>query len=86
MVIIGTGPGDPRAWVQAAYAITATLEVGGPHDPLPTRPEIARELGISTESVQRAYRELSALGLVWLVPGLGYYPAPGSVSDRTVGH
>jgi hypothetical protein len=24
----GTGPGDPRAWVQAAYVITAALEHG----------------------------------------------------------
>jgi DNA-binding GntR family transcriptional regulator len=78
MVIIGTGPGDPRAWVQAAYAITTALEDGGPRDPLPTQPEIACELGVSTASVQRAYRELSAMGLVWLVPGLGYFPRTGT--------
>jgi DNA-binding GntR family transcriptional regulator len=74
MVMIGTGPGDPRAWVQAAYAITAALEDGGPRDSLPTQPEIACELGISADSVRRAYQELSAMGLVRLVPGLGYFP------------
>lgn len=75
VVAIGFGPGDPRAWVRAAYLVIAAMEACGPRDRLPTRAQICGELGISPGRVARAYRELAGLGLVREVRGLGYFPA-----------
>jgi DNA-binding GntR family transcriptional regulator len=74
MVSIGTGPGDPRAWVRAAYTLIEAAETGAPGDKLPTQARITAELGISPATTRRASRELARLGLIRLVPGQGYYP------------
>jgi DNA-binding GntR family transcriptional regulator len=75
--MIGTGRNDPRRWVQAAYLITAAIRDGDARDPLPSKPEVMSELGVSASTVERAYRELEAMGLVRRVPGLGYFPGAG---------
>ncbi len=78
MVTIGTGPADPRAWVQAAYILLNAAQAASPGDKLPTQAQITAKLGISPATTRHACRELARLGIVRLVPGHGYYP-----TDRT---
>jgi DNA-binding GntR family transcriptional regulator len=75
MVTIGTGRDDPRRWVQAAYLLLDTAEGGetGPQGKLPARAEIAAKLGVQKDTVTRAYRDLTARGVIHLVPGCGYF-------------
>ena len=77
--MIGAGRADdPRQWVQAAYLLLDAVE-GGLCDPgkLPTQAKVAAEIGVNRSTVTRAYRELANLGIVYLVPGLGYFAAVG---------
>ena len=39
-----------------------------------TRSQLAARLGVSIGTVARAYRELADMGIIYLVPGHGYYP------------
>jgi DNA-binding transcriptional regulator YhcF (GntR family) len=75
VVTIDTGRNDPRGWVQAAYTILDAMEPGqiGPQGKLLTRAELARTLGIHPTTVARAYRELTSMSLISLVPGRGYF-------------
>ncbi len=73
MVIIGTGQDDPRGWVQAAYLLLDAAEEAGPSGKLPSRSQIATKLGICEATVARAYRELTEMGIIYWVPGLGYF-------------
>jgi DNA-binding GntR family transcriptional regulator len=78
--MIGDGRADdPRQWVQAAYLVLDTIEDGGlgKLGKLPTQAEVAGEMGVSRATVSHAYRELVDLGIVYLVPGLGYFAAAG---------
>jgi DNA-binding GntR family transcriptional regulator len=68
MVTIGTGPGDPRAWVRAAYKLIEATEAGAPGDKLPVQTQITAKLGISPAT---ARRELTRLGRIRLIPGHG---------------
>ncbi len=77
MVTIGTGRDDPRQWVQAAYLILDGMDSTGRQGKLPSRAEIAVRAGVREMTVQRAYRELTGMGLICHVPGLGYYGAGG---------
>lgn len=77
MVTIGTGPGDPRGWVRAAYSVLDLIEQAGPCDKLPTLAQIAAASGVSRTTAARACQELARLGLVCLIPGHGYYPRTG---------
>jgi DNA-binding GntR family transcriptional regulator len=76
MVIIGLGRNDPRRWVKAAYAVLDTMESGetDPHDPVPSKAELARKLSISAHTAGRALRELADMGIIYHVPGHGYFP------------
>jgi DNA-binding GntR family transcriptional regulator len=76
MVTIGTGRHDPRRWVKAAYAVTDAMDRGetGPHGKLPPRSQLAAKLGMHPETIARAYRELTSMGIIHLVPGHGYFP------------
>lgn len=84
MVTIGLGRQDSRKWVKAAYAITDAMQRGqtGPHAKLPARTELARILGVHYQTVARAYQELAGMGIIYLVPGHGYYPTPEPGGDR----
>jgi DNA-binding transcriptional regulator YhcF (GntR family) len=77
MVIIGIGLDDPRAWVRAAYLLLSEMESGqtGPPGKLSSRSQVAAKLGVHRTTVARAYRELTDLGIIYLVPGLGYVPS-----------
>jgi DNA-binding GntR family transcriptional regulator len=73
MVTIGTGRDDPRAWVRAAYTILDAAEQASPGDKLPTNAQIADTLGISRYTAGHAYQELARMGLIYLIPGHGYF-------------
>jgi len=72
VITVGNGRDDPRQWVKAAYLLIDATETG-PQGKLPPRAEVAAKLGINQTTVTRAYRELTALGIIWQVPGLGYF-------------
>ena len=76
MVTIGTGRDDPRAWVQAAYLLLGAMQEGqtGPRGNLPAGSEIAAQLGVHPMTVAPAHRELTDMGIIYLVPGYGYFP------------
>jgi DNA-binding transcriptional regulator YhcF (GntR family) len=76
VVTFGIGRDDPRRWVKTAYAIADAVEHGetGPQDRLPPSSQVAARLGVHPTTVARAYRELTDLGIICLVPGLGYFP------------
>jgi DNA-binding GntR family transcriptional regulator len=79
MVMIGAGRADdPRQWVQAAYLLLDAIEGGGLGElgKLPAQAELAAEMGVNRVTVTRAYRELADMGIVYLVPGLGYFARP----------
>lgn len=70
---------DPRAYMRLAAFIrdqiaSRTLAPGGP---LPSIAVLRREHGHSRQTVSKAIRILEDQGLIYRVPGLGYYIAPG---------
>jgi DNA-binding GntR family transcriptional regulator len=81
MVTIGTGRGDPRAWVQAAYLLLGAMQDGqtGPRGKLPAGSEIAAQLGVHPMTVARDHRELTDMDIIYLVPGYGYFSKAGDL-------
>jgi DNA-binding GntR family transcriptional regulator len=81
MVTIGAGRDDPRAWVQAAYLLLDAVQDGqaDPRGKLPAGTTIAARLGVHRMTVARAYRELADMGIIYLVPGYGYFLKAGSL-------
>ncbi|MGH3190175.1 MAG: GntR family transcriptional regulator [Streptosporangiaceae bacterium] len=77
MVTVGTGRDDPRGWVRAAYVVLDVIEQAGPRDKLPALAQIAAVCGVSRPTVGKACQELARRGLVYRIPGHGYYPRPG---------
>lgn len=80
VVTIGGGRADdPRQWVQAAYLVLEAIEDGGLGElgKLPPQAEVAEEMGVHRATVSHAYRELAELGIVYRVPGLGYFATLG---------
>jgi DNA-binding GntR family transcriptional regulator len=76
MVMIGAGRADdPRQWIQAAYLLLDAIEGGGLGElgKLPAQAEIAAEMGVHRTTISHAYRELADMGIVYRVPGLGYF-------------
>lgn len=71
-------PFDPRAWVRVTRAITARIDSGElqPAGPAPTLAALARDVGVSRDTVARAYRELAAQDILRQVPGHGYHLTP----------
>lgn len=60
--------------------LTGTLSTG---EQLPSVRELAAQLAINPNTIQRAYRELEADGFIYSVPGKGSFAAALSdVSDR----
>jgi DNA-binding GntR family transcriptional regulator len=76
VVTIGIGRDDPRRWVKVAYAIADAIERGetGPQSRLLPRSRVAAKMGVHHTTVSRAYRELTDMGIIYLAPGLGYFP------------
>lgn len=76
-------PDDFRLWVNIANDLIQDISAGKftPGKPLPSKDELAERYGSSSGPPQRAFRELGELGLIYRVPGLGYYPVPGRKRD-----
>ncbi len=66
---------DPRAYVRLADLLRDQITPG---EPLPTIGELRRKHGHSRQTVGKALRVLEDEGLIYRVPGLGYY---GAVPD-----
>ncbi len=78
VVTVGVGRDDPRGWVRAAYSVLDVIEQAGPCDKLPTLAQIAAASGVSRPTAGKACRELARMGLVYRIPGHGYYPRSGT--------
>jgi DNA-binding GntR family transcriptional regulator len=61
--------------VKAAYYLTDMMETWepGPRRQLPTRSAVAAKLDIADRTVERAYRELVHMGIIYRVDGHGYF-------------
>jgi DNA-binding transcriptional regulator YhcF (GntR family) len=74
MPVIGSGRHDPRLWVKAAYYLTDVMETWEPsRRQLPTRSSVAAKLDMHDGTVERAYRELVHMGIIYRVDGHGYF-------------
>jgi DNA-binding GntR family transcriptional regulator len=63
---------DPRAYVRVAGLLRDQITPG---EPLPTIGELRRKHRHSQQAVGKALRVLEGEGLIYRVPGLGYYAA-----------
>jgi len=75
-------PGDRRLWVRVMNDLHGRIAAGEYVDgPLPGRAVLAPEMDVSPPTVQRAFHELNARGIVYRVPGRGYYVRDAGVVD-----
>jgi DNA-binding GntR family transcriptional regulator len=80
VLLIGL-PNDPRLWVKIANGIIQDINMGkiAARDRLPAQEELANQYGSkSLWPPARAIRELHELGIIYRVPGHGYYIDTGS--------
>ena len=54
----------------------------GPDEKLPSVRELASSLAINPNTIQRAYRELEAMGVIYTMAGKGAFAAPGDSAMR----
>lgn len=73
-----TVPPGVSAYRALAGALAAQIAQGayGEENPLPTEKSLVDELGLSRQTVRRAFQELVSAGLVYRVPGKGTFPVP----------
>ena len=66
---------DPRAYRNLAALVRDQITSGtiGPGERLPSIGELRRKHGHSRQTVTKAMKILSDEGLIYRVPGLGYY-------------
>jgi GntR family transcriptional regulator, histidine utilization repressor len=71
---------DPRAWVRVANTVAERIASGAitPGGPVPSKPDLAAELGVSQDTVRRAFRELTTEGMIVRIPGRRYIASAGS--------
>jgi DNA-binding GntR family transcriptional regulator len=71
---------DPRAWVKVANTVAERIASGemAPGGPVSSKPDLAAELGVSQETVRRAFRELASEGMIVRIPGRRYIATAGS--------
>jgi DNA-binding GntR family transcriptional regulator len=71
---------DPRAYMRLAALIRDQIASGtlAPGSRLPSIAVLRREHGHSRQTVGKAMRILEDEGLIYRVPGLGYYITPGA--------
>lgn len=77
--VVGDAPSPERrtAWQVVAAGLRDRLEAGEfGASPLPSEAELVAELGVSRNTVRRAYRQLVDEGLVVVRHGVGAFPAP----------
>jgi DNA-binding GntR family transcriptional regulator len=69
------GQPDPRAYMRLAAFIREQITDGklAPGGPLPSIAALRREQGHSRQTAGKAMRVLADEGLIYRVPGLGYY-------------
>jgi DNA-binding GntR family transcriptional regulator len=69
------GETDPRAYVRLAALLRRQIQDGtlATGDPVPSITTLTQEHGIARATAGKALRVLEAEGLVYRVPGLGYY-------------
>ena len=83
MVPIRVDPSQPiyRQVVEAYAASIARGDLEG-GTPLPSVRALAEELRVNVNTVQKAYRELEAMGLIQARPGLGVFVHPTEEAAR----
>lgn len=66
---------DPRAYVRLAVILRDQIASGQvkPGGPVPSVATLAQEHGRARQTGSKAMRLLAGAGLLFLVPGLGYY-------------
>jgi len=69
------GETDPRAYVRLAARLRRQIQDGTlpPGGPVPSITTLTQEHGIARATAGKALRLLESEGLVYRVPGLGYY-------------
>ena len=74
------GQSDPRAYIRLAAFIREQITDGklAPGDRLQSISALRREQGHSRQTASKAMRVLADEGIVYLVPGLGYYVSRGT--------
>jgi DNA-binding GntR family transcriptional regulator len=74
-----TGSDDPRAYMRLAALLRSEIQDGtlGPGQPTPSITTLSQEHGIARQTAAKALRLLEGKGLVYRVPGLGYYVRSG---------
>ena len=85
----GQQPPDPRVYVRIAGGLREQIDGGTlrPGDPAPSITALCRQHGTARQTAGHALRLLAEEGLVYRVPGLGYYVrslasgSPGSAAD-----
>jgi DNA-binding GntR family transcriptional regulator len=70
-----SGSDDPRAYVRLAALLRGQIESGTlkSGQPTPSITTLSQEHGIARQTAAKALRLLEDEGLVYRVPGLGYY-------------
>jgi GntR family transcriptional regulator len=66
---------DPRRYIRIAAMLRIRITDGTlhPDDPVPSIASLARELNCARQTVARGYEILTEEGLIYRIPGLGYY-------------
>ncbi len=72
-------PPDPRAYMRLAALLRDQITPG---ERLPPIGELRREYGHSRQTVSKAMHILQDEGLIYRVPGLGYYAAEKDLQGR----
>jgi DNA-binding GntR family transcriptional regulator len=77
MTTAGSQHEDPRAYVRLANQIRQQITSGDlqPGQPTPSITTLCQEHGVARQTAAKALRVLESEGLVYRVPGLGYYVA-----------
>lgn len=66
---------DPRAYVRIAALVRAQIESGqlAAGQPVPSITTLVQEHGVARQTAAKGLRLLESEGLLYRVPGLGYY-------------
>jgi len=75
---------DPRPIYEQVRDALRQLILSGamaPEEKLPSVRELAGQLAINPNTIQRAYRELEAGGLIYTVAGKGAFVSPGDTAS-----
>ena len=68
--------------IKAGLARLIYLGVLGPDEQLPAVRTLAGQLGVNPNTVQKAYEQLEAAGLIYPVTGRGNFVRPGTAGQK----